>query len=280
MSNLTSKAKNFASQKSGTEDVEHNEVFLDLETTGFGKDAEILQMCYFIEGRTKGVYNEYYAPENGFSFKAMGINRITPEMVEGKQTFGKGDSLAYDKLKQLNTEENYIVIHNAKYDLGELEKYGFTNKMQVIDTIQVAYHICNDAESHALSSLFFQYGLYRQMGAEEKRLNQEFSLSLKRLGAHNALYDVVMLRLLYSFLAKKAGGIKEMVRLTNTPCFLDKPFYFGKYKGKKPSEVAKTDIGYLEWLLDNFDDLDFNVRYTLEQLVREQKGKGKKRTDF
>jgi len=63
----------------------------------------------------------------------------------------------------------------------------------------------------------------------------------------NALFD-------RQYEKKKKEGMEEeeiltwMEEVSQTPNMIH-TFMFGKYKGQKTAEVAKTDRGYLEWLL-------------------------------
>jgi len=45
-----------------------------------------------------------------------------------------------------------------------------------------------------------------------------------------------------------AKAIEKMIEISSRPSLL-RTFSFGKHSGEKIEEVAKTDRGYLEWLL-------------------------------
>ena len=53
-----------------------------------------------------------------------------------------------------------------------------------------------------------------------------------------------------------------MVDLTNTPIMI-KTFKFGKHKGKSLEEVAREDAGYLRWMLSSMENLDEDMRYSI-----------------
>ncbi|HHO42562.1 MAG TPA: 3'-5' exonuclease [Epsilonproteobacteria bacterium] len=266
MSTLLSSAKNVASVRAGDKSKAYTKVFLNVKTTGIEKDSEIIQLSFMLKGKQDGVYDEYYRPKNGLSFEAMGKNRITPEMLEGKQSIDE-HTISLEKLKALNTKDNILIMHNARYYLGVLEKANFYNKMSVIDTLHVAKHLLKDAESNTLYSLFFEYGLYKKLGQMERTFNRNYSVSLKRLGAYSALYDVVALKLLFELLIKKAGNMRTLIALSQTPLFITEPLRFGKYKGKTPNEIARIDKGYLIWMLENIEHIDWNLKHTFKILV-------------
>jgi hypothetical protein len=57
-----------------------------------------------------------------------------------------------------------------------------------------------------------------------------------------------------------------MVELTITPIFIE-TFNFGKYKGRKISEIYKEDKGYINWMMDNMD-LDVDLKYTIDKITK------------
>jgi DNA polymerase-3 subunit epsilon/exodeoxyribonuclease X len=59
-----------------------------------------------------------------------------------------------------------------------------------------------------------------------------------------------------------------MVELTNTP-ILVKTFRFGKHKGKTLQEVALEDAGYLRWMLKSMENLDDDMRYSINYYLNE-----------
>jgi DNA polymerase-3 subunit epsilon/exodeoxyribonuclease X len=147
-----------------------------------------------------------------------------------------------------------------------LEKDGFNVDMKVIDTLRVAKHIFEDEEAHRLQYFRYKMGLYKQEQDEAKKLNIEVK-------AHDAIGDVLILKLFLTELRKAVeikfpdeNPVEKMVDLTNTPIFI-KTFKFGKHKGKELKEVAKEDSGYLRWMLKSMDNLDDDLRYSINYLL-------------
>jgi len=242
-------------------------ILLDTETTGAGEQDRIIQLGYIVlDNSGIEVYNEFCSSEVPISYGAMEVHGITPEMIEGKP---KCIELpAYQKLLEYNTNENYLIIHNAPFDIGMLEKEGFQNQMQVIDTLRVAKHVLPDEEAHRLQYFRYRMGLYKLEQEEADKLGIEVK-------AHDAIGDVLVLKLFLSELKKlvmqkypNENSVVKMVELTKTPIFIEK-FRFGKYKDKTLQEVALQDRGYLEWMLAKMDNLDDDLRYSINKVISE-----------
>jgi DNA polymerase-3 subunit epsilon/exodeoxyribonuclease X len=174
---------------------------------------------------------------------------------------------AYRRLLELNTQDNYMIIHNAPFDIGMLEKEGFSLEMKLIDTLRVSKHIFPDSEYHRLQYFRYALELYKEEEAEAAKLGIE-------LKAHDALGDVLFLKLLLTKLRAEVqkkfpdvNAVEKMVALTKEPVFITKPMRFGKYKGKTIQELALEDTGYLRWMMENMQNLDEDTRYTIRKVL-------------
>jgi DNA polymerase-3 subunit epsilon/exodeoxyribonuclease X len=240
-------------------------VLLDTETTGTGENDRVIQLGYIVLGEpTPEVQNDFCSCDTAISFGAMEVHGITPEMIATKPTCK--ETTAFKRLQELNSDENYMIIHNAPFDLGMLEKEGFNTKMKVIDTLRVAKHIFADEEAHRLQYFRYKMELYK----DEKKEADALGIIVK---AHDAIGDVLVLKLFLSKLREavqkqfpKENPVEKMVDLTNTP-ILVKSFKFGKYKGKTLEEVAKSDAGYLRWMLTGMENLDEDMRYSINTVL-------------
>jgi len=240
-------------------------IILDTETTGTSEEDRVIQLGYMVLGAKEvEVHNEFYSCEIPIKFGAMEVHGITEEMLVGKPNIKDGAS--YKRLQELNTPDNYMIIHNAPFDLGMLEKEGFNTQMKVIDTLRVAKHIYKDEEAHRLQYFRYKMGLYKQ----EKQEADTLGIVVK---AHDAIGDVLVLKLFLSELRKSVSKIfpddnpvEKMVDLTNTPILIEK-FRFGKHKGKSIREVAQEDSGYLRWMLSSMENLDDDMRYTINNAL-------------
>ncbi|MEA3370850.1 MAG: exonuclease domain-containing protein, partial [Campylobacterota bacterium] len=194
----------------------------------------------------------------------MEVHGITPDMIEGKPTCQ--ETTAFERLQELNINENYMIIHNAPFDLGMLEKEGFKTQMKVIDTLRVAKHVLPDEDAHRLQYFRYKMELYK----EEEKEAAALGIVVK---AHDAIGDVLVLKLFLSKLKEAVAAafpsenpVEKMVDLTATP-ILVKNFRFGKHKGKSLEEVAREDAGYLRWMLSSMDNLDDDMRYSINHVL-------------
>ena len=243
-------------------------IILDTETTGAGEKDRIIQLGYMVlEGAQVEVFNEFCSADVPISYAAMEVHGITPEMIEGKPKCQELPS--YKKLLEINTPQNYLIIHNAPFDIGMLQKEGFENKMQLIDTLRVAKHLLPDEEAHRLQYFRYKMGIYK----EEEREAKKLGITIK---AHDAIGDVLVLKLfltrLKHLVMKKfpnENSVAKMVELTKTPIFIEK-FRFGKYKDKTLQEVALQDPSYLHWMLEKMENLDDDLRYSIKKVLNER----------
>ncbi len=240
-------------------------IILDTETTGTSEQDRIIQLGYVVLGAKEiEVHNEFCSADVPISFGAMEVHSITPDMLEGKVTCT--EMPAYKRLQELNTSENYVIIHNAPFDLGMLEKENFNNQMQVIDTLRVAKHILPDEDAHRLQYFRYKFELYK----EEQKEADALGIEVK---AHDAIGDVLILKLLLSKLRTlvqeqypSLNPVDKMVELTSTPILIT-TFKFGKHKGKTLQEVAQSDAGYMRWMLSSMDNLDADLKYSINMVL-------------
>jgi DNA polymerase-3 subunit epsilon/exodeoxyribonuclease X len=240
-------------------------IILDTETTGTAEADRVIQLGYIVLGVNPiEVHNEFNSCDVPISFGAMEVHGITPDLLEGKPLCTQ--TSAYKRLLELNTPENYLIIHNAPFDITMLEKEGFDTQMKVIDTLRVAKHVLPDEEAHRLQYFRYKMDLYK----EEKKEADALGIVVK---AHDAIGDVLVLKLFLSKLKQAVqtafpndNPVEKMVDLTNTP-ILVKTFRFGKHKGKELAEVAQEDAGYLRWMLSSMDNLDDDLRYSINHVL-------------
>ncbi|PNV84158.1 MAG: DNA polymerase III subunit epsilon [Sulfurimonas sp.] len=236
-------------------------IILDTETTGTGELDRVIQLGYMVLGQKEPeIHNEFFSTQVPISFGAMEVHGITPSMLTGKTPCSQSES--YKRLLELNTNDNYLIIHNAPFDIGMLEKEGFKTQMKVIDTLRVAKHIFPDEEAHRLQYFRYKMGLYM----DEQKEADALGIIIK---AHDAIGDVLVLKLFLSKLKEavltqfpKDNPVEKMVDLTLTPILI-KSFNFGKYKGKTLQEVARSDAAYLRWMLSSMENLDDDMRYSI-----------------
>jgi DNA polymerase III epsilon subunit-like protein len=240
-------------------------IVLDTETTGTEEIDRIIQLSYFIleSGKELVVHNEYCKAPVDIRYEAMATHHITPEIVQDKPMFN--DTNAAKILLELNEPQNYFFAHNASFDLDMLAKEGFECNMKIVDTLRCARHLFPENDYHSLQYFRYALGLYKT----EKEQAKKIGLSIQ---AHDALSDVFVLKMFISELTKilspEYKGIEAMehlVELSNTPVYYAKPLKFGKYKGKTLEEIAENDLGYLQWAVDNMDNLDEDMKWSMQK---------------
>jgi DNA polymerase III epsilon subunit-like protein len=212
----------------------NNLIILDTETTGndVAKDR-LCQVCYK-EGDT--FHTGFFKPPIPISVKAMSITHITNKMVADKEPFA--GSAMKQELEAL-LQDGILVAHNALFDKAILEAEGLVIP-QFICTLRVARALDEDCVIPEYNLQFLRYYLDLDVDAD----------------AHDAEGDVRVLAAVFERLMAKIKqeglsddeAIAKMIHISTTPT-LFKKFTFGKHNGKDIAEVAKTDKGYLQWLL-------------------------------
>ncbi|CAA6816706.1 MAG: Exonuclease [uncultured Sulfurovum sp.] len=240
-------------------------VLFDTETTGNQSDDRIIQVGAMVIG-AKGaveVYDELCSSDVAIKTEAMEVHNITPDIIEGKAPFTS--TRFWNDLAELNNENNYLIAHHITFDLGMLKKEGFENSMKLIDTLRCAKHLFPDASYHRLQYLRYSLELYKKEQAEASKYN----ITIK---AHDAIGDVLVMKLFLSELVSKVKeqypDVNPMVKLeelTNTAVMM-KSFKFGKYKGEQIEDIARSDAGYIKWMLKSLE-LDEDLQYTLENVL-------------
>ena len=231
-------------------------VILDTETTGNKEEDRIIQLSFLVLNEKleiEEIHNELVKPPIPIKFEAMAVHHITNEMVEDKPKIKH--TKAYQRLKELNEANNYLVIHNAQFDLDMLKKEGFNPFFKLIDTFRILKHLIPEGK-YSLQYNRYALGLYKK----EPEICEKYEI---KINAHDALGDVIVLGLLFEYLIKTYDkSFDELVELTQKPVLYDK-FYTGKYKFKDIKEVLIKDPDYIEFLL-NTADIDMDVKYSIE----------------
>ena len=240
-------------------------VLFDTETTGNKDEDKIIQIgAMIVDARSPiEVYDEMCSTDIDIKLEAMEVHNITPDLLEGKPK--AVETNVYKKIVELNNPSNYIIAHNISFDLGMMEKEGFINQYKIIDTLRCAKHLFPDLPYHRLQYIRYALDLHKEETAEAEKHN----ITIK---AHDAIGDVLVMKLFLSKLVAKCreaypdyNPMEKLEDLTQTPVFI-KTFKFGKHRGKDSTEVAREDMGYLNWMKQNMD-LDEDMKYTLDKLT-------------
>lgn len=212
-----------------------NLLFLDTETTGNEPKDYLCQVCYSYQGE---IADELFKPQIPISIESMAVHHITNKMILNKPNFKESDM--YGKLATILKKENTIfVAHNAKFDIGMLEKEGLSVP-SFICTLRVTRALDTKNQIPRYNLQYLRYYLEMEIEAT----------------AHDAKGDVLVLMELFKRLLdkiKESGktqdeALAEMIAISKQPSLMNF-FTFGKYNGKEVREVAQIDPGYLEWML-------------------------------
>src|SRR3989338_11165865 len=214
-------------------------IFFDTETTGGGEKDRLLSLAVKEKGQVKAIVNAIYRPPVPITLESMAVHHITEKMAENKPAFT--EAAEYGMLKELFEHEDTVAVaHNVAFDLAMLSREGIA-PAQTICTYKIARAL--DPEEK-LGQYRLQYLRYL-LGLEVEAL------------AHDALGDVLVLEALFERLLAKMGeqmgaeeeALRRMIEISSRP-MLFTTLRFGKHKGKRIEDVARTDSSYLEWLLN------------------------------
>jgi DNA polymerase III epsilon subunit-like protein len=233
-------------------------IYLDLETTGLEPKDRICAIGLIgVEGEDATTRYDLVKPSRKIRSDAMALHHITNEMVKERPAFAQSDSARW--LEEHNTAEHIIVGHNIEFDLGMLQKEGIVWQGGVIDTLKCTRSLIPECEHYGLQYLRYELGLYRDEAEEAEKLGIP-------LQAHHALGDAYQVKRLCDYLGEMADT-ERLLELTVERALVTK-FTFGKYKGRYIEEIAASDRGYLEWMLNNMFDMDEDLRYSVEYYLR------------
>lgn len=237
-----------------------NLVFLDTETTGMGPEDRVCQVAYAFEGEEQ---EALFKPPLPITIDAMVVTHITNKMVAECEPFAS--SSMYKNLENIFSADNIVVAHNAPFDIEMLKREGLSVKHS-IDTFKIAHHLDTEKIVPRQSLQYLRY---------------YYDLDVDDAEAHSALGDVRVLEKLFDYffaqmeatIGDEEKVLQAMLEISSRPILFDK-FTFGKYTGRKVSEVAVEDSGYIGWMLnqkimtrENGGENDENWIYTLDHYL-------------
>jgi DNA polymerase-3 subunit epsilon len=171
------------------------EISLDTETTGLTPKDRIIEIaCVEIVNRVKtgNNFHTYINPMVPISEGAAKVHGITDEMVADKEIFA---SIAPKFLEFIGNST--LIIHNAEFDLGFLNKelgllgHNLIDRARVIDTLKMARQ------------------KFPGSPASLDALCKRFSISLEERDKHGALIDAELLTHVYLHLTGSTQGALE-----------------------------------------------------------------------
>ena len=220
-------------------------VFFDTETTGNTTEDVLCELAYAktdldnLKVDNEAIFCELYNPGKQIPAEASAVHHISNKMVVDKEKFS--ESAKYAEIKKMfEDEKNIPVAHNAKFDIAMLKKENISID-RFICTLRLVRHLDEKNTIPRYNLQFLRYYLEMDIDAQ----------------AHDAKGDVLVLanlfeRLYKKFLDKHNGNknlaIEDMIEVSSHPSLLH-TIQFGKYNGKKISDIAIEDPNYLSWLL-------------------------------
>ena len=223
-------------------------IYLDTETTGTGPKDRLCQIAFKTEDGL--VVNELFNPAMDISIDAMCVHHITNEMVKDKPPFQ--GSPAWTQIKGLlESDENAMIAHNARFDAGMLRKEGITPK-SIICTMKLSRFLDENGRIPRYSLQYLRY--YLKLNIDAK--------------AHDALGDILVMEALFNVIyaktAEKFGenAINKMIDISQRPILIGR-MPFGKHKGLRMNQVPQD---YLRWL--STTDLDEDMAYTVKRYLK------------
>lgn len=222
-------------------------VFFDTETTGANPaTAKIVELGYVVTDEELNVLNSWRTlvdPEMPIPADASGVHHITDEDVYDAPTV---EQISEACLAPLQQPGAILVAHNAPFDL-QVAAGLLGRDYKSIDTLQLAKRYIPDAPNHKLGTLMYYCGL------------------TQRKNTHSAIEDcMICVDLLRHIMLVTNKSIDELITASNEPLVI-RVMPFGKHKGMKMEDVP-TD--YLKWALREMNNLDANLRHTMEKLMR------------
>ena len=219
-------------------------IFGDVETTGLGKNQGVVEISWIetdAEFNEVERYGSLINPQKPIQFGAMSVHGITEAMVADAPTI---EQFMADAGYPLAGPGTILVAHKASYDI---EFFGpWMREPNTLCTLKCARLIYPDAENHKLGTLRCMLGLE---GDTRK--------------AHSAQEDVsVLIQLAQRMCADFDLTLPQLMEVQNRPRkIMNMPF--GKYKG---TPLAELPDDYVYWLLHKTENLDFDLRASLESL--------------
>lgn len=216
----------------------------DTETTDATPSAGVCEIAYAEIDQEFNIiieHNSLIDPEKPITASAAGVHGIIDSDVVDSPTLDEYMYIVHDTPP---LEGNVVFIaHNAQFDLRYLGKY-MTNHVGTICTLKLARRFLPNAENHKLQTLMHE-------------------LKLERRNSHRADSDVFTTVGLLKHLSAVSGkslpellsAMGDFIKVTSMP--------FGKHKGMPLEGLTKN---YRDWLLNTADNLDPDLRKSLELL--------------
>lgn len=217
-------------------------IVIDTETTDATTSAGVCEFAYAEIDENFNIIIEHTSlidPEKPISASASGVHGIIDEDVVDSPTLAEYMYVVHDD----NPLDGKVVIigHNVQFDLRYIGPYVSNLKGQIC-TLKLARRFLPNAENHKLQTLMHE-------------------LKLQRRGSHRADSDVFTTIGLLRHLSEVSGKSLSELLSAMSDFIKVEIMPFGKHKG---TPLAALTGNYRSWLLEKADNLDPDLRRSLE----------------
>lgn len=229
--------------------------FLDTETTDATPERGVVEVAFVITDENFNVLEEKSSlidPQKPISPSASGVHGLVLADVENSPTLEEFFSAASPECYGGKLQGPLAILgHRIGFDtftVGPHVEGGFSE----VCSLRWARKLYPQADDHKLSTLMF-------------------ALSLpKPTNAHRALADVYSAMYLIRHICELTGmNLAQLATASEAPMALA-TFPFGKHKGTPFMEVPSS---YLRWAVTNMQDLDGDMRYSIDLALNKNKNK-------
>lgn len=221
-------------------------VVIDTETTGLDTTEDTVVEISLVEVSKNGViplYDTLIDPQRDIPATASAIHHITERDVKGKPTLPE----VWPTIVSL-IEGAVLVAHNAQFDKAMLPE----TERPWICSLRLARHLWVDAPSYGNQVLRYWLGL---------EIDTEVA---HRAAADTLVTAHVFMQELKYYRSQYPNSIQSLLELVYSPILVSH-MPFGKHRGMHINEVPRD---YLYWTLKNVQDLDQDLRWTIEQYLK------------
>lgn len=222
-------------------------VVVDTETTGTGPADTPVEVAA-VRLNDGATFATLVNPGRPIPPEASAVHGITDEDIE---------AAAAPHLAEIEGElrafvgDSIVVAHNAEFDRGMLPMLGAHDWLC---TMRLSKHAWPEAPNFKNATLRYW-----------RKLKVDAPAGLQM---HRALYDAIVTAALFRDLQDECGRLfgasgRQLLELARRPALV-RNMPFGKHFGEP---IAEIPSGYLNWLLDKCDNVDDDLRYTVQQAL-------------
>jgi DNA polymerase III subunit epsilon len=166
-------------------------VYVDTETTGLGRDAEIVELA-IVDNDGNVIMDQLFNPQSPIPEEAMRVHQITNEMVKGKPRWG-----AYWMEIRSKLFSKTICMYNSDYDLRLIyqsnDRYGIKReRLNTFCVMKLYAQFRGEWDSRR--------GRYRWFRLEEAGAQAGIAIP----NSHRAADDTLLTRALLHWMAEQA----------------------------------------------------------------------------